>query len=199
MSLQVNGMNNFAQNSVAAYARNKQSGMNYATNPMEQNKPYVYQEQISVFDNKLDNAENMVKYNAMYLESYEPMDFNYNYMKPNSKEIDRHALLETAKEEMGADEMSVEDFEEKYLVNDNQTAKPLDINNDGKITAKEYAANILASDILSKDNFDINGADGNINEKGFTRMLAITTKLNASAAAKLYGDIYKNYDLEALK
>ena len=90
------------------------------------------------------------------------------------------------------------EFEYRYMpnfVNSNFKAEPLDINNDGKIDVAEYGANIMASDILSKDTPDVTKADGTINSKGMNAILEYTKKSNAAAAAKLYSNIYKTYDL----
>ena len=77
------------------------------------------------------------------------------------------------------------------------TAGPLDINQDGKIDVSEYAANILVTDMLSKDMTDVTKIDGSINSKGMNAMLTYSTKANAAAAQKLYANIYKTFELAA--
>ena len=68
-----------------------------------------------------------------------------------------------------------------------------DKDKDGKIDNSEYAANIVAADILSKDSTDPAKADGVITSKGLNAVLEYSKKSNASAAAKLYANIYNTY------
>ena len=96
---------------------------------------------------------------------------------------------------MQADELSVEEFEYRYLLDDTMTAEPLDINKDGKIDKSEYAANIIAADLLSKDTTNPIEADGVINPKGLNAVLEYSLKSNAAAAAELYKNIYDTYNL----
>ena len=85
--------------------------------------------------------------------------------------FDKASLLAAAEQEMQAKELSVEEFEYRYLIDDTMTAEPLDINKDGKIDNSEYAANIVAADILSKDSTDPAQADGIITPKGLNAVL----------------------------
>ena len=116
-------------------------------------------------------------------------------MKTNSEGIDKKALLGAAYEELGAQEITVQDFENFYLGNEKMTAEPIDINKDGKISVSEYATTILAADMLSKENPQIANIDGSINSKGFNAVLAYTNKANAAAATKLYSNLYNTYKL----
>ena len=110
--------------------------------------------------------------------------------------IDKKAVLGAALEEMnGVKEMSVEQFENFYLMDDSQTAKSIDINKDGKIDISEYSANIIATDILSKGTTDPMKADGVINSKGMDAILEYSKKSNAAAASKLYSSIYNTHKL----
>ena len=110
--------------------------------------------------------------------------------------VDKKSVLAAAMEEMAAKELSVEEFENRYLIdNETMTAKPLDINKDGKIDISEYATNIIATDLLSKGTTDVSKVDGIINNKGMNAILEYSKKSNAEAAEKLYAEIYNRYEL----
>ena len=95
----------------------------------------------------------------------------------------------------GVKELSVKEFENRYLIDDSQTAEPMDINKDGKIDIAEYGANIVATDVLSKGTTDPMKADGVINSKGMNAILEYSKKSNAIAAAKLYANVYNAHNL----
>ena len=145
----------------------------------------------------LDNMEKYLDKNDEYLKSLPPLEFEYRYMPNISQgQIDKKAVLAAAEEEMGGQkEISVEDFENKYLINDEMTVKPLDINNDNKIDSSEYATNIFAADLLIKGTTDVTKVDGTINAKGMNAILEYTKKSNAEAATNLYKNIYNYYQL----
>ena len=151
-------------------------------------------------EKNIEMLEKFVDSNDEYLKSLPPLEFEYRYM-PNIGvgKVDKSALLGAAYEEMGAKELSVEDFENRYLIDeDSMTAKPLDINNDGKIHVSEYATNILATDLLSKGTTDVSKIDGTINTKGLNAMMEYSKKSNAEAAVKLYSNLYNTYNLNTL-
>lgn len=149
-------------------------------------------------DKNLESMEKFVDENDNYLKSLLPLEYEYRYI-PNfsNGQIDKKALFAVANEDMeGANELSVEEFEERYLIDDDsQTAKALDLNNDGKIDTREYSANILASDVLSKGTTDPMKANGTINIQGMNAILEYSKKSNVDAAKKLYTSIYNAYDL----
>ena len=147
-------------------------------------------------DKNIEMLEAFTKKNDEYLSKLPPIEFEYRYM-PNliQGKIDKLALLGAAYEEIGAKEVDIEDFENNFLIDNTFTAKPLDINNDNKIDIAEYGANILATDLLSKNSTDINKIDGTINSKGLNAVLEYTKKANAQAASELYSNIYNTYDL----
>lgn len=142
--------------------------------------------------------EGFLKENDDYLNALPPLKFEYRYM-PNvvNGKIDKDALLGAANEEMlRRPEMSVEEMDNHFAPSKEFTSKALDINNDGKITNAEYSTSILAADMLSKsDKPDPKNIDGTINEKGMNAVLAYAKKSNAAAAAALYSNIYKTYNL----
>lgn len=147
-------------------------------------------------DAEIQNINSLEKFaneNDAYLKSLPPLEYEYRYMPEGS--FDKEALLGAAREEMGADELSVKEFENRYLIDDTMTAEPLDINKDGKITTSEYAANIVAADVLSKDTTDPLKADGVITPKGLNAILEYSKKSRAQAAANLYANIHKTYNL----
>lgn len=147
------------------------------------------------FNEKL--LEKYTKENDAYLNSLPPLEYEYRYM-PNLGvgKVDKKAVLAAAYQEMGqVKEMPVKEFEDKFLVDQSQTAEPLDINKDGKIDIAEYGANIIATDLLSKGVTDPMKADGVINAKGMNAILAYTKKSNADAAAKLYSNVYTTHNL----
>ena len=142
--------------------------------------------------------EKFVDENDNYLKSLPPLEYEYRYIpKFSNGQIDKKALFTIANEDMeGANELSVDEFEDRYLIDDDsQTAKALDLNNDGKIDTREYSANILASDVLSKGTTDPMKADGTINIQGMNAILEYSKKSNVDAAKKLYTNIYNAYDL----
>ena len=140
--------------------------------------------------------ENFMDKNDDYLDSLPPLEFEYRYM-PNLGigKVDNKAVLGAAFEEMDTKEIPVKEFENRYLINNEFTAEPLDINKDGKIDIAEYGSNILATDVLSKGTTDISKIDGTINTRGLNAILEYTKKANAEAASKLYSQIYNTYKL----
>lgn len=145
----------------------------------------------------LKAMEKFVDANDAYLSSLPPLEYEYRYL-PNisNGKIDNKSVLAAAYEEMGGEkELSVKEFEERYLIDDSQTAAPMDINKDGKIDIAEYGANIVATDILSKGTTDPMKANGVINAKGMNAILEYSKKSNAAAASKLYSNIYKTHNL----
>ena len=142
----------------------------------------------------IDKLDDFSYKNDVYLNSLPPLEFEYRYM-PGVGKVDKKALLGAAYEEMGALEYPVKDFEDKFLINDTFTAEPLDINKDGKIDISEYGTNILAADMMSKPSPDISKVDGTINSKGFNAVIEYSKKARSAEAAKLYGELYKTYDL----
>jgi len=149
-------------------------------------------------DENIEKLDKFTKENDAYLASLPPLEYEYRYMpKPINGKIDKKALMGVAYEQMGQKEFSVKDFETNFLDTNKMTAGPLDINQDGKIDVSEYAANILATDMLSKDMTDVTKIDGSINSKGMNAMLTYSTKANAAAAQKLYANIYKTFELAA--
>ena len=146
-------------------------------------------------DKNLTKMEEFVNKNDAYLRNLPPLEYEYRYMLPNGG-VNKKALLGAAFEEMGrVNELPVKEFENRYLISKEQTAEPLDINKDGKIDIAEYGANILAADVLSKNTNDVSKVDGKINSRGMNAVLEYSKKSNAAAAAKLYANIYKTYDL----
>ncbi len=148
-------------------------------------------------DYNIEVLEEFTENNDKYLASLPPLEYEYRYL-PNFEngKFDKKALLAAAYEEMnGVKELSVDDFSARYLINDEMTAEPLDVNKDGKIDIAEYGANMLATDLLSKDTTDVTKVDGSINTKGMNAIIEYTKKANAKAAADLYSSVYNTYDL----
>lgn len=207
MTFQVNGSNGRYDNKVAdesvKYGRNAvdnhikhmQAPMvndNYAIPPVFDFSPSTKsgEENLKALEKYIDN-------NDAYLNSLPPLEYEYRYI-PNFTQgnLDKKAVLAAAYEEMGGNkELSVEEFEDRYLIDDSQTAEPLDINKDGKIDVAEYGANIIAADVLSKGVTDPMKADGVINAKGMNAVLEYSKKSNAAAASKLYSNIYNTHKL----
>ena len=206
MTFQINGSNGkydgrisdesvrYGRNAVENHTKYMESPIindNYATPPIFDFSPSVGNE-----EKNLQKMEKFINDNDVYLKSLPPLEYEYRYI-PNfvNGNIDKKALYGAAYELMGAKELPVKEFESKYLINDNFTAEPIDINKDGKIDVAEYGANMVATDILSKDTDDVTKADGTINSKGMNAILEYSQKSRAAAAAKLYSNIYKSYDL----
>ena len=207
MTFQVNGMNGrydekvqddsvrYGRNAVDNHIKQMQAPLandNFATPPILDfsSNPQAQEKNINTLEKYADA-------NDAYLNSLPPLEYEYRYM-PNvvKGQIDTKAVLGAAYEEMGGvKELSVKEFEDRYLVDDSQTAEPMDINKDGKIDIAEYGANIVASDVLSKGTTDPMKADGTINAKGLNAIMEYSKKSNAAAAAKLYADVYNTYNL----
>ena len=205
--VQINGLN-------GAYDKKIQDpSVRYGRNAVENHVAYLeepimkagfnpapildFSNSIEAVDKNIDNLEKFVQKNDEYLEALPPLEYEYRYM-PNVVDgnIDKKALLGAAYEEMnGVKELPVEEFERQYLIDDTMTAKPMDVNNDGKIDIAEYGTNILATDLLSKDTTDVSKIDGTINTKGMNSIIEYTSKANAKAASKLYLNIYNTYNL----
>lgn len=206
MTFQVNGSNGKYDNAVAdesvRYGRNAvENHLKYMEAPMinDTNIPAPildFSMNPNAFQDNVDKLEKFTEANDDYLKSLPPLEYEYRYM-PNvtNGKIDKKALLGAAYEEMQVKELPVEEFENRYMLNENFTAKPLDVNKDGKIDVAEYGANILATDVLSKGSTNPNDVDGTINSKGMNAILAYTQKANAAAATKLYSDLYSTYNL----
>ncbi|MBQ7763874.1 hypothetical protein IJ384_00755 [bacterium] len=185
----------YGKNAVDNHIKNMEAPLrndNFATPPVFNfsPSPEAQEENLKLLEKYIDK-------NDEYLKSLPPLEYEYRYM-PNivNGNIDKKAVLGAALEEMnGVKEMPVEQFENLYLIDDSQTAKPLDINKDGKIDVSEYSANIIATDILSKGTTDPMKADGVINSKGMNAILEYSKKSNAEAASKLYASVYNTHKL----
>lgn len=206
MTFQVNGTNGKYDNTV------KDESIRYGRNAVENHLKYMETPLINdrnipapildfsldpnAPDNNIDKLEKFTEANDDYLKSLPPLEYEYRYM-PNvtNGKIDKKALLGAAYEEMQVKELPVEEFENRYMLNENFTAKPLDVNKDGKIDVAEYGANILATDVLSKGSTNPKDVDGTINSRGMNAILAYTQKANAAAATKLYSNLYNTYNL----
>ena len=145
--------------------------------------------------NNEDKLNKFLKENDEYLNALPPLQYEYRYMPQGS--VNTKAVLGAAYEEMGENkELSVNELDSHFAPDDNFTSKALDLNNDGKVDIAEYGSSILAADMLSKaDTPNPANVDGTINKKGFDAVLAYTQKSNATAAAKLYSNIYNTYNL----
>ncbi len=146
-------------------------------------------------NNNADKLNKFLKENDEYLKALPPLQYEYRYMPQGP--VNTKALLGAAYEEMGGKkELSVEELDYRFAPDSSFTSKALDLNNDGKVDIGEYGSSILAADMLSKsDTPDTKNIDGTINNKGFNAVLAYTQKSNATAATKLYSNIYNTYNL----
>ena len=182
----------YGKNSVDNYKKFVTSPLNDIDKPMLPMLDYSLSEDAT--DKNLEKIEQFSKENDAYLESLPPLEFEYRYM-PSGK-FDKQSLFSAAEEEMEADAMPIKDFEEKYLISDDLTAEPIDINKDGIIDKKEYSTTILAADMLSKDTPSLSNIDGSINKLGANKILEYTQKCNAKAATDLYSNIYSHFELD---
>lgn len=207
MTFQVNGSNGVYDSKVSdesiKYGRNAvDNHKKHMTAPIEKDNyaiPPVFDFSPSsqAGDANLKALEKFVDKNDAYLNALPPLEYEYRYI-PNftNGKIDKKAVLGAAYEEMGGvKEISVKDFENKYLIDDSQTAEPMDINKDGKIDIAEYGANIIAADVLSKGTTDPMKANGVINAQGMNAVMTYSKLSNAAAASKLYSNIYNTYNL----
>lgn len=207
MTFQVNGSNGRYDNKVAdesvKYGRNAvDNHIKHMQAPMVNDNfaiPPVFNffPSTKAGEENLKSLEKYIDQNDAYLNSLPPLEYEYRYI-PNFTQgnLDKKAVLAAAYEEMGGrKDIPVKEFEDKYLIDDSQTAEPMDINKDGKIDVAEYGANIIAADVLSKGVTDPMKADGVINAKGMNAVLEYSKKSNALAAAKLYSNIYNAYNL----
>ncbi len=149
--------------------------------------------------NNEDKLNKFLKENDEYLSALPPLQYEYRYMPQGP--VNTKAVLGAAYEEMGEnEELSVKELDSRFAPDDNFTSEALDLNKDGNVDIAEYGSSILAADMLSKsDKPNPANVDGTINKKGFDAVLAYTQKSNASAAAKLYSNIYNTYNLGEAK
>ena len=207
MTYEINGRNgkydSIVTDSSIKYGRNSvENHYNYMEQPLVNDKmttaPILnFSQNNSAVDENIEALENFVDENDKYLKSLPPLEYEYRYMpQVETGKVDNKAVLGAAYEELGAKEMNVEEFEERFMIDESMTAEPLDINKDGKIDIAEYGANILATDLLSKNDVsDFSKINGSVNTKGMNSILEYTLKANAEAAAKLYSNIYNTYNL----
>ncbi|MCQ2743977.1 MAG: hypothetical protein MJ230_04170 [bacterium] len=203
MSFEINGANGYYDGKVSndseKYGRNSVANhiefvMTPLKSAMENEAPMLnFMPNIGTIDENIGKAEVFANKNDEYLNSLPPLEYEYRYMPGGN--FDKDALFAAAKEEMGADNITVEDFEKNYLPNKDYTASALDINKDGKIDIPEYSASVLAADILSKDEPDVSKIDGSMNAKGMEVVMAYAKKSNSDAAVKLYSQIHSTYNL----
>lgn len=149
-------------------------------------------------EENIKKLESFVKSNDEYLKSLPPLEYEFRYMPELGKgKVDNKAVLATAYYEMNCNkQLSVNEFEDRFLPDtDEFTAEALDINSDGNIDIAEYSANIIATDILSKNTKDISEVDGTMNAKGLNAILEYSKKANKDAALALYSEIYSTYNL----
>ncbi|MCQ2738679.1 MAG: hypothetical protein MJ237_00465 [bacterium] len=208
MGLEINGQTGIYDGVIAdesvRYGRNSvENHIDYLEKPLKKSAyapaPILdFSGTANATENNIKKLGLYIKDNAKYLDTIPEEHYKYRYMPKQESQgiINKKALIGAAYEEMLAKEMSVKDFEQRFLISDDMTAKPIDINNDGKITNNEYAATILAADIYSKETPDINGADGVINSKGLNTVLEYSRKSRAEAATKLYSEIFSRYKLD---
>lgn len=149
--------------------------------------------------NNEDKLNKFLKENDEYLSALPPLQYEYRYMPQGP--VNTKAVLGAAYEEMGEnEELSVKELDSRFAPDDNFTSEALDLNKDGNVDIAEYGSSILAADMLSKsDKPNPANVDGTINKKGFDAVLAYTQKSNASAATKLYSNIYNTYNLGEAK
>ena len=211
MAFQINGNSGYYDNKESdksiRYGKNAADNMaNYLMKPLEgilENPAPIldFSPNAEAIENNIEAIEEFIDENDKYLKSLPPLEFEYRYM-PNLGvgKVDRKAVLANSFIQMGGKKsQSIESFEANYLM-DGMTAKPLDINNDGRIDIAEYSANTIAADLLSKGTTDVSKVDGIITPKGLDAVYEYTKKSNAAAAAKLYQNIYNTYSLgESLK
>ncbi len=204
MTFEINGSNGiydkYIQDESLKYGRNavnnhKKLITNTIESGLDGNAPILdFIPTNAALDNNIEKVNVFIEENDNYLKSLPAIEYEYRYMpKPINGNIDKKALLGAAYEEMGADSMSVREFENKFLPNNRYTAKPLDINNDGKIDVGEYSLSMLAADMLSKNNLDVKNIDGSMNSKGMNAVMEYARISNAEAATKLYSQINTHY------
>ena len=206
----MNGLNgkydltNKVQNVSEIYGRNAVDNFfDYSETPIKANDfklaPVILPSQEpDIIDNNINRVENYIKENDAYLKALPPLEFEYRYM-PNVQngQIDKKALLGAAFEEMEKrKEISIDELDWKYAPNNEYTFAGMDINNDKKVDNPEYAASILAADMLSKSDIpDTNNIDGTINKTGLNAVMEYAKKSNIDAAKALYSNIYNKYNL----
>lgn len=208
MTFQINGANGYYDNKESdksiRYGKNAADNINRhllsPLNEIHSNPAPIldFSPNIEAIEDNIEAIEDFLDENERYLKELPPLEFEYRYM-PNigTGKVDAKAVLANSFIEMGGKKsMSVENFEADYLLDDTMTAKPLDINKDGRIDIAEYSTNTIAADLLSKGTTDVTKVDGTINTKGFNAVLEYTKKSNAAAAAKLYENIYNTYSLQ---
>ena len=144
-------------------------------------------------DNNIEKMEKYVKENDAYLNSLPPLEYESRYMPNIHKvgEVDTDALLGASYEELGGrKEISVDELDKSFALNNDFSTKSMDINKDGNVDIGEYGATILASDLLSNGTIK-----GSVNNNGHNAIQQLTKKANAQAATELYTSLYNQYKL----
>ena len=90
----------------------------------------------------------------------------------------------------------IEKIKEQY-----PNADILDINKDDKIDVGEYAASILASDMLSRgaSEVQLDNIEGNITNDGIRRLSKLFDKKNAKKGERVFNLLHSFFTLDAFK
>ena len=175
-----------------------------------------------IYDNKIQNKSVRYARNAVsnYLNTYSIDSFNpqtkfedlpqakfeMKYAETQPGLADKMAVLGMAYEELGK-KISIKVQELTNMLK--QTVSPqyahlvdassLDLNKDEKIDLSEYAASLLAEDMLSTDDtsLDSKNIDGRITSDGQNALLAFVNKNNYDAAVSTFKAIHNAYDLNS--
>ncbi len=175
-----------------------------------------------IYDKKIQN--NSVRYarNAVsnYLNTYSTDTFNsqteledlpqpkfeMKYAETKPGMVDKMAVLAMAFEEMGKKlSVKVQDLTNmiKQSVSPQYSqlvdASSLDINKDEKVDLSEYAASLLAEDMLSSDvtTLDSKNINGVINSDGQNALLSFVNRKNYATANDTFKAIHAAYDLNS--
>ena len=190
---------NNVQNSSVRYGRNSvQNFYSYLEKPLINDNNAMppildFSTNPEAADKNIEKMEKYLKENDAYLNALPPLEYEYRYM-PNihkTGDVNTDALLGAAYEELGRrKEVSVDELDKSFAINENFSTKPMDINNDGKIDIAEYGASILASDVLSNGTIK-----GTVNNNGHNAVQELMKKANSQAATELYSSLYNQYQL----
>ncbi len=175
-----------------------------------------------IYDNTIKNKSVRYARNAMSnflntysLDSFDPqikfedmpqLKYEIKYAKTKPGKADKMAVIAMAYEEFGKKlSLKVQDLtnimkqtvssQYEHLVD----ASALDLNKDEKVDLSEYAASLLAEDMLSTDasSLDSKNINGRISSDGQKALLPFVNKNNYSIANSNFKAIHDAYDLDS--
>ena len=134
------------------------------------------------------------------------MPRNINYLSINAMALIGAAFQEMGREIFLSKEQLTQTLKNKFknsvgIEKEEINADILDINKDDKIDVGEYAASILASDMLSRgaSEVQLDNIEGNITNDGIRRLSKLFDKKNAKKGERVFNLLHSFFTLDAFK